>query len=78
MAKQPLPKHIEMYFWGDNIADLDIEKHKQYITQTILDRGDVRAIKWLFSTIDKESIKNTLSSLKLTKKSNNFWKVYLS
>lgn len=73
-----LPPHITKYFWGDNISELDLQKNKTYIIQTILDKGDQNAIKWLFSTIDPRTIKDMLPSIRLDKKSAHFWNTYLS
>ena len=78
MTQQTIPAYITKYFWGDNIHELDLQKNKQYIIQTILDKGDQEAIKWLFSLIDQKSIKDDLLKLRLSKKSKHFWKIYLS
>ena len=72
-----IPSFILKYFWGDDLSELDLQKNDKYIIQTLLEKGDQRAIKWLFSTIDQKTIKNTLSSLNLSKKSENFWNIYL-
>ena len=78
MAQQVIPSHITKYFWGDNISELDLPKHQSYIIQTILEKGDPEAIKWLFSTVEKQHIMNILPSLRLSKKSAHFWSIYLS
>lgn len=73
-----LPPYVTKYFWGDTISELDIQKNKAYIIQTILEKGDQKAIKWLFSTIGLDSIKNTLPLIRLDKKSAHFWNTYLA
>lgn len=78
MANSLLPSYVTKYFWGDNLDELDIPKNKHYIIKTILEKGDENAIKWLFSTIDRNTIKSTLPSLRLDKKSAYFWNIYLS
>lgn len=78
MTQQIIPTYITKYFWGDNIGELDLQKNKQYIIQTILDKGDQEAIKWLFASIEKKSIKEHLPALQLSKKSKHFWQIYLS
>lgn len=45
---------------------------------TLLEKGDLKALRWLFSTIKPTEVKSILPSLKLTKNSENFWKIYLS
>ncbi len=77
MAKQ-LPHQIIKYFWGDNLSSLSWEKHKQFILQTLLEKGDQEAIAWLFNRAKKAEIKSMLPSLKLSKKSAGFWNFYLS
>jgi len=75
---QELPLFILKYFWGDNIEELDLEKNSLYIIQTLLERGDQKAIRWLFSNIDQNRIKKILPSIKLSEKSKNFWNIYLA
>jgi hypothetical protein len=73
-----IPAFLTRYFWGDNIDELDLKKHTKYIVQTLLENGDSHALKWLFSVLDKSSIKLLLPELRLSKKSANFWHIYLS
>jgi hypothetical protein len=72
-----LPKDVIKYFWGDNLADLSWKKHQKYIITTLLERGDKKAVAWLLRKVGKNKIKRSLSSLKLTPKSVNFWKLIL-
>lgn len=78
MDNQSLPSIITRYFWGDDLKQLNISKNQKYIVQTLLDIGNRDAIRWLFSKIDKQTIKHFLPTLKLSKKSAHFWKIYLS
>ncbi len=71
-----LPKYITRYFWGDDLKTLSFPKHSTYITRTLMDKGDSRAIKWLFHKSDKKTIKKQISP-KMNKKSINFWNIYL-
>lgn len=73
-----LPTFITKYFWGDDLKELNWEKHHNYIIQTLLEKGDQRAYKWLLSKENPQSIHSLLSQLKLSKKSANFWSIYLS
>ncbi len=72
------PSNIKKYFWGDNLQELSWPKHKKYIIQTLLDKGDKSALKWLFAQTSKQKVKSYLPQLKLNKKSANFWSTYLS
>jgi len=73
-----LPKFLHQYFWGDQLNQLNWQDHQRYITQTILEKGDRQAAAWLLKTAGNQSIKKQLSSLSLTPKSANFWRLYLS
>jgi len=77
MKKQNYPDYIARYFWGDNLEELDFDKHHTYMVQTILDRGDSKSVKWLFNLTGRENIKQLLPKLKMSKKSTNFWSNYL-
>jgi len=75
---QPIPAVVKKYFWGDNLSDLSWPKHKKYIVQTLLERGNTSSLRWLFQHVTREEVRMMLSTLRLPKKSNNFWGVYLS
>ena len=78
MNSSQLPEFITPYFWGDNLQQLDFSKNKKYILQTLLERGNQKTIRWLFATLDKDSVKNMLPTMKLSKKSANFGNIYLA
>lgn len=78
MDNEQLPSYVTQYFWGDNLKQLNISKNQKYIIQTLLEQGNNDALRWLFSTVGKQTVKNFLPALKLSKKSENFWNIYLS
>ncbi|HSW88379.1 MAG TPA: hypothetical protein VLG12_04410 [Candidatus Saccharimonadales bacterium] len=78
MNSTQLPEFITRYFWGDDLQQLDFSKNKKYILQTLLERGNQKAIQWLFSMVDRNSIKSMLPTIKLSKKSAHFWDIYLA
>lgn len=73
-----LPTVVKRYFWGDDLTQLSWSKHQKYITQTLLEKGDIPALQWLFRHINRQDIKTMLPTLKLSLKSRNFWRIYLS
>ncbi|OGD91325.1 hypothetical protein A3E14_02390 [Candidatus Curtissbacteria bacterium RIFCSPHIGHO2_12_FULL_41_13] len=73
-----LPKTVTKYFWGDNLKDLNWKYHKDYITKTILEKGDSRAIRWLMVKMGKNYIKKVAKEKRLESKSKKFWRFYLS
>jgi succinate dehydrogenase flavin-adding protein (antitoxin of CptAB toxin-antitoxin module) len=73
-----LPQNVLKFFWGDNLSELNWESHKEYITKTLLEKGDKDAIRWLFERTDKDYLKKIVKEKRLDKKSENFWNLYLS
>jgi histidinol-phosphate/aromatic aminotransferase/cobyric acid decarboxylase-like protein len=73
-----LPKHLHKYFWGDDLSELNWASHQQYIAQTILEKGDRQAARWLLQNIDRTQLLEQIKQMKLSPKSANFWQVYLS
>lgn len=73
-----IPHQAKKYFWGDDLDQLNWEDHQQYIVQTLLEKGDFEELSWLFKQISKKEVYEMLPELKLSKKSRNFWEVYLS
>jgi hypothetical protein len=73
-----LPDVVARYFWGDDLTELSIERHGKYIAQVLLDKGNTEAVRWLFTKFSVAQIKTFLPDLKLSKKSAQFWSIYLS
>lgn len=78
MSAHTLPPYVTQYFWGDNLLELDLQKNQKYIVKTLLEQGDIPALHWLFSQVDKQTINNYLPTLRLDKKSQHFWSIYLA
>ena len=78
MYNRNLPDFVKKYFWGDNIDQLNLHDHRNYIIQTILDYGDEKASRWLLSIENKKTLFTLLPQLSLSPKSKNFWRIYLS
>ena len=76
--KVVLPTQVTAYFWGDNLEQLNWSDHRKYIIQTLLEKGDQTALKWLFKQVKKSELKQLLTTLKLNPKSSNYWQIYLS
>ena len=60
MDNQSLPSDIARYFWGDDLKQIDVNNNQKYIVQTLLEMGNSDAIRWLFSKIDRQTIKSFL------------------
>ncbi len=72
-----LPKFVSKLFWGDDPNSLSYSKHKKYISQTIMQKGNLKATSWLLKKQSKKNLKKNITS-KMDKKSKNFWNLYLS
>lgn len=73
-----LSKRITKYFWGDNLKKLSLKKNKEYISKTILEKGDKLALKWLFGHVNKTDLRRTVKNPRMEQKSKNFWNIYFS
>ena len=73
-----LPQSVLKYFWGDKLEELSWEKHKNYISKTLLEKGDKEAVAWLLKKVDKDYLKDIVAIKKIDAKSENFWNIYLS
>ena len=69
-----IPQNLKRYFWDTDFNSLNIEKHKKYIIERILELGDDEAVKWLKDIFKKDEIINALkTSRRISRKSLNFW-----
>ena len=72
-----LPGYLARYFWGDNLEELSLRKHRRYIVTTLLEKGDQRTLRWLFKKIFSCRVAQLLPQLKFSPKSANFWQILL-
>ena len=69
-----IPKSFEMYFWDTKFNNLNIKQHEKFIIERLLDKGDIKHIKWVQKTYNLETIKKILiSSSRLSRKSAHFY-----
>lgn len=73
-----LPSFLNKYFWGDDLSEINLKKHKNYIAKTILSIGDLKAVKWLNTKFNKKLLIRLLNSRQIDQKSKNFWNLYYS
>lgn len=74
--KSIMPRYVVNYFWGDDLNDLDTQKHSKYIIETILEKGDFDAVNWLIEEYGASVVKNIFPQLRLSNKSKNYWNMY--
>lgn len=69
-----LPSYLKQYFWDVDFKKLDTEHSASYIIQRILDRGNDRAIKWMYKTYTKNLIKGVIAKRRgFSPKTANLW-----
>ena len=74
-----IPQNFKKYFWDTDFNSLNIEKHKKYIIERILEWGEDEAVKWLNNVFKKDEIINTLkTSRTISRKSLNFWNLIIN
>jgi hypothetical protein len=75
----PLPLLFKKYFWDCDFSTLTLEQYPRFISERILNYGDLTALQWLLRHVDKELIRTLVShSRSLDDKTRNFWKLMLT
>jgi CRISPR/Cas system CSM-associated protein Csm2 small subunit len=57
MKSKKLPKFLKGYFWFTNFDRLDLDKDKEDIIHQILSIGSLEAVRWLFNTYGRNTIR---------------------
>jgi hypothetical protein len=67
-------------FWDVNLAELDAQKHKNFIAKRILSMGDFDDLQWAIKAYSLEFLRNIFlkSATQLDAKSQNFWNIYFN
>jgi len=73
-----LSSYVGRYFWDIDTKAASPTKHPRYYATRILEKGDVKAVRWLFRVIGKNRVKELLPTLKLSARSANFWRHYFN
>lgn len=69
---------LKKYFWDCDFEALSIKQYPVFISERILNFGDIHSLRWLFSEIDKAFlIKLVDRSRNLNQKTKNYWKLML-
>jgi hypothetical protein len=77
MSKK-IPEHFRKYFWDCEFDDLTMDQYAFFITERILNFGNMESVKWLLRQIDEEFLKTVVrKSRNLDKKTRNYWNFML-
>lgn len=71
------PKWLKKFFWDVNLEELDLHDHRIFIIERLLNEGDHLALKWLFDTYSKDTIREAIKTSRgLTLKTARCWQNY--
>jgi hypothetical protein len=74
-----LPNEFRKYFWDVAFDELSFKKYPRFISERILNYGDLDSIKWLLSATGKQFIRSIVeSSRNLNAKTRNYWQILLA
>jgi len=67
-------ERLKKYFWDMEIDKIDVQKHKKYIIERLLEMGDEQAVSWLKKKFTKKEIIGVIQKNKrLSHLSSNYW-----
>ena len=73
-----LPVEFQKYFWDVNFNELTLEKYPGFISERIINFGNLDGVKWLLSRTDLIFIKTLVkNSRNLNSKTKNYWQLIL-
>ena len=71
-------KFRQTLFWDVDPNKINVKKNAKYIIERILDFGNDKEVKWLYSFYGKALLKNVVTkSRSLRPKTKNLWKLLL-
>jgi len=75
----PKIRFRQSLFWDVNPKTIDSKKHARYIIERILDFGEPRETRWLFSRYPKNTIKKVMNTPRsqINPKSKSLWSLLL-
>jgi hypothetical protein len=74
-----LPVEFKKYFWDCKFDELKWETYKIYITERLLNFGDMKAVDWIKSNLSDKEILNIVNTSKsIDAKTKNYWNFILS
>ena len=69
---------VRKYFWDIDTNKAKPKSHANYYIARILEIGDEKAFEWLKRVYGTKKIKKSLSSVRLSKRSAQYWKLYFT
>lgn len=56
-----IPAELAWLFWDVDPAAIDLARHRDYVVERIMMRGDWRAMRWLVAHVDKGDLAEVLA-----------------
>ena len=78
--KNKIPEFVAPCLWSYDIKQIDLQKDKKLIITQVLNYGNAKRIKWLYSVYTEEDIKEVVSNPRRGlwfPKVLNFWETVL-
>ena len=77
-TKTKLPEEFHKYFWDCDFSKLTFDKYTRFISERLLNYGDLNSVNWLLSHIKTDFLKNLVKTSKnLNNKTRNYWNLIL-
>lgn len=71
-------KKYQKLFWDTDISKLDLQRHKKYIIEKVLDYGDFESVNDIQGIYSIEDLKDVIINTRnLSKKTANYWRIKL-
>ena len=74
---KPLPKYIARLLWQVDPTDVDVDAHRDYILEQVMQRGGWDAMRWLRRTYTREALASFLlrRGSRLAPRERAYWAV---
>jgi hypothetical protein len=72
-----VPSWLRAYFWDISPEELDLQRHRIFIIERLLNEGDHCSLEWLYRSYPKSIIKEAVQTSRgLTLKTARCWQNY--
>jgi hypothetical protein len=71
-----LPKNIARLFWDIDTTKSTPRRHKKYYISRVLDKGDRKAVSWLFKIFGEKEVRRSVIGSRMSSRSANYWRKF--
>jgi hypothetical protein len=79
-ARGGVPRRFRRFFWDVRLADLSLERHRDFVLARLLEFGDREALRWVFERYSRKVVADFLESgvaARLSRRTWTFWATQL-